>query len=171
MKILITGVSGTGKSTICNELNKINYISYDIENENLGLCHMIRKDTKKISKDYDEHNLESIKQHDWVCDIDKLNKLMSKNPKGIIFYCGTTSNLDDIIPMFDKIFLLKVDNEVLRKRLSKRTSNEFARTADIQEWVFSWKDWWEEHMIKKGAIVINANKNLKETINDIIKKV
>ena len=93
---------------------------------------------------------------------------MRKNSNGIVFYNGTASNLDDLLPLFAKIFLLKVSQKVLRERLSTRTSNDFARTAEVQKWVFSWKTWWENHMKEKSAIVIDASRSLREVANDII---
>ena len=96
---------------------------------------------------------------------------MRKNSKGIVFYCGSSSNFDEILPFFDKIFLLKASKKVLRERLSMRTSNKFGRTAEVQKWIFSWKKEWEAHMKEKGAIVINASRLPRAIVKDIIKKV
>ena len=86
------------------------------------------------------------------------------------FYCGIASNLDDLFPLFDNTFLLKTSKKVLRERLTTRTSNDFARTPETQKQLFSWKKWWENRIREKGAIVINANNNLKEIVKEIIKK-
>lgn len=168
--ILITGVAGTGKSAVCDELNKLGYKALGIENID-GLFSMVNKKTGKPFKDYNNDDLEKVKQSDWICDKKKLQRLMSKNSNGIVFYNGTASNLDDLIPLFDKIFLLKVSEKVLRERLSNRTSNDFARTTEVQKWVFSWKSWWENNMREKGAIVIDASRSLREVVNDIIKNI
>ncbi len=167
--ILITGVAGSGKSAVCKELKKLGYKAYDIEGI-AGLFKMVDKKTGKPAKNYDNYNLESVKQADWICNKKKLQQLMLKNSKGIVFYCGTASNLDDLLPLFDKIFLLKISQKVLRKRLSKRTSNDFGRTSEVQRWIFSWKKWWEDHMREKGAIVIDANHPLQKIATDIIKR-
>jgi broad-specificity NMP kinase len=45
--ILVTGISGSGKSAICSELKKQGYTAYDIE-EMHGLFNMINKKTGKI---------------------------------------------------------------------------------------------------------------------------
>src|SRR3989338_5354010 len=165
--ILITGVAGTGKSAVCDELNKLGYKAFGIEDIN-GLFIMVHKKTGKPFKDYDDDDFEKVKQADWICDKKKLQRLMRKNSNGIVFYNGTASNLDDLLPLFDKIFLLKVSQKVLRERLSTRTSNDFARTAEVQKWEFSWKTWWENHMKEKSAIVIDASRSLREVANDII---
>ena len=138
--ILITGIAGSGKSAVCDKLNKLGYKAYGIENIE-GLFTMIDKKTCKPFKDYDNDNLELVKQSDWICDKNRLQRLMSKNSKGIVFYCGVASNLNDLLSLFDKIFLLKVSQRVLRERLSTRTSNDFGRTYEVQKWIFSWRKW------------------------------
>ena len=95
---------------------------------------------------------------------------MNKNSNGIVFYNGVASNLDDLLPLFDKVFLLEVGEKILRERLSTRTSNGFARTAEVQDHLFSWKKWWEDNMKEKGAIIIDASRSLREVANDIIER-
>lgn len=172
--ILITGVSGSGKSFLCDKLNKLGYKSYDIE-EMPGLFNMINKSTGKVTSlnEYDKHNLECIKQHDWTCDKKKLQKLISKNAKenvlnNVVFYCGTASNTDELLPLFDKVILLKASSETTRNRLGTRTSNDFGRTEEVQKWVLTWKEWWENHLSEKGAVIIDANRDAKKIIKDIL---
>ena len=172
--ILVTGISGSGKSSVYGELVKRGYKAYDIENMT-DLFTMIDRRTGRTGDTYDKENLESVKQHDWICDKIKLQALVSKSAKdsafnSMVFYCGTASNLDELLYLFDKIFLLKVSPELLRKRLSTRKSYGFGRTSEIQEWIFSWKEWWENHMLEKGAITIDANRNCQEITNDIVER-
>lgn len=167
--ILITGVSGSGKSAVCAELNKRGYKAYDIE-EMHDLFNWRNKNTGDIIDDLDNQDLELVKQHDWVCNKKALEKIMSEN-KDTTFYCGTASNTDEIFDMFDMVFLLIADNETTRKRLSTRETNNFGRTEEVQEWVLTWKEWWENHLVKKGATVIDANRNIKEVVDEIISKI
>lgn len=167
--ILITGITGSGKSSLCSELRKRGYKAYDIENIH-GFFNMVHKKTGKIADKYDKDNLEWVKQYDWICNKDKLQELVHKNTNGIVFYCGTGSNLDELLFLFDKIFLLKVSPKILRERLSTRKSNDFGRTSEVQDWILEWQDWWENHMCEKGAIIIDANRDIKEVTIDIIEK-
>jgi len=167
--ILIIGVAGTGKSSVCDELDKLGYKAFGIEDIE-GMFTMVDRDTGEKSKFYDNDDLDIVKKHDWKCDIDKLKELMSKQ-KGIVFYAGVASNMDDILSLFDMLFLLKASPETLTKRLNKKKSNKFGGIKEVQEWLFSWKDWWEESMVSNGAIVIDANQDLKKVVEDIINKV
>ena len=167
--ILITGVAGIGKSTICDELNKLGYKAFSIEDID-DLFTVVNKKTGKPFKNFDNNNLELVKQSDWICDKKKLQRLMHQNSNGLVFYCGVASNINDLRPLFDKIFLLKVSQKILRVRLSTRTSHNYGRTSEFQKWIFSWKTWWENHMKDKGAIVIDASRSLREVANDIIER-
>src|SRR3989304_2894678 len=134
--ILVTGVAGSGGSRISSEMKKFGYKPYDIENIK-GLFLMVDKKTGKASSNFNKKDLESVKRHHWICDKNKLRKLLYKNPKGIVFYCGIASNVDDLISLFDEIFLLKVSQKKLNKRLSTRKSNDFGRDPKIQKHIFS----------------------------------
>ncbi len=167
--ILVTGVTGSGKSSVCGELRKRGYKAYDIENMD-GLFTMIDKKTGKSADEYDKNNLESVKQCDWICDKNKLQEIVRKNAKDVVFYCGTASNLDELLHLFDEVFLLKANPKILRERLSTRKSNDFGRTSEVQEWILSWKKWWEDHMREKGAIIIDTNRDIKEITTDIVER-
>lgn len=167
--ILITGIAGSGKSTVCAELKNLGHNAYSIEDME-GMFKMVDSKTGEDIIDHDNDDLEANKGHDWICDIKKLRKLMDENKGKTTFYCGTASNLDDILPLFDMLFFLNASKEELRKRLSRRSSDQFGRTPEVQEWVFSWMDWWEERMRKKGAIFVNADLDIKKVVSIILEK-
>ena len=167
----ITGVTGSGKSLISEELNKLGYKAYDIE-ELEGMFKMVRKDTRKDFTDYDNTDIEKVKNADWICDKNKLEELLQKQNAEIAFYCGTASNNNEIIPFFNQTILLKASPEVVRKRLSSREgADDMGNTAENREWVLSWKDWWENKIIERGALVVDADGNPTEVAKKIIELV
>jgi len=169
--IFITGVAGSGKSSICKELNRLGYEAYDIE-ELEGMFKMVRKDTREGFEDYDNADIEKVKNADWICDKNKLEELLQKQNTRIVFYCGGASNYNEIIPLFDQTILLKVSPEVVRKRLKSREgTDDMGNTAENREWVLSWKDWWENQMIEQGALVVDADGSPTEVTKKIIESV
>jgi len=168
MNILITGIPGSGKSAVHDELVKQGYSSFSIEDME-GFCAMYDKKTgEKV--EHDNESLEECKQHDWNCDINKLKNFMKKQT-GTVFYEAVLSNFDELIPLFDKVFLLKISPKVLCQRLTDRTSNDFGRTKEVQDWVLEWKDKWESKMIKKGVIEIDATQKIEKVVDDILDKI
>ena len=76
MKILITGIAGTGKTTVLAELQKEGYVVIDLDAT--GICRWKNKETQEFTE-YGEtgRDYEWLTQHGWYCDIGKLRQLLS----------------------------------------------------------------------------------------------
>ncbi len=171
-KILITGISGSGKSTLCKVLRDLGEETYSIEEDIEGMFAMYRKGTNEIFEDFDNSNPEKIAISEWRCNVEKLKDLIATQRNERAFYCGVASNMDDILPLFDKSFFLKTSPDVLHERLSNREGTEdMGGTEESRQAVLGWKDWWEETMQDKGVKVISANGSPHETAKEIIKNV
>jgi broad-specificity NMP kinase len=156
-KILITGISGTGKTTVCKQLNTLGYTAYDIEDIE-GMFKMYRKGTREVFDDFDNADPEKIKNSELICDADQLQKLLDEQKTDVAFYCGVASNMDDIISLFDTFILLKTNANTLHSRLSNREgTDDMGNTEESRQTVLGWKDWWEEEMTDRGAIVVSAD--------------
>src|SRR3990167_11397506 len=94
--ILITGVSGTGKSTISEKLNQMGYKAYDMDSYP-GLFSMIDKKTKKPVVDHNNENIEKVVGMDWICDKTKLESIIKDESNELAFYCGSASNMEEIL--------------------------------------------------------------------------
>ncbi|OGD83589.1 hypothetical protein A2572_04805 [Candidatus Collierbacteria bacterium RIFOXYD1_FULL_40_9] len=165
---LITGVSGSGKSTVCKELKKRNFEAHDVEDID-GLFEMYHKGTNKIFEEYDNANPEHIKGAEWNCDIDKLKKLIVAQKSEIAFYCGIASNMNEVVGLFDKFFVLKSSKVSLNNRLKNREgTDDIGNNQKGRDVVLGWKDWWEEEMQKQGGILIEANDSSENITNDIL---
>ncbi|MFH1473156.1 MAG: hypothetical protein ABIF06_01965, partial [bacterium] len=113
-----------------------------------------------------------IKNSEWICNINKLKDLLKEQKEEIAFYCGVASSMDDYIPLFDKVVLLKASTKVLYKRLTNREgTGDMGTTEASRQTVLGWKDWWENQMKEKGAIVVPADGNPTEVTKEVIKVV
>ena len=57
----------------------------------------------------------------------------------------------------------------MRQRLSSREgTDDMGNTAENREWVLSWKNWWENQLIEKGTVVVDADGNPTEVAKKII---
>lgn len=166
--IFITGLGGTGKTAIYKLLLEAGFKAFDIESIP-DLFTMFNTKTCKPASNVDINDLDFIKHSEWVCDIEKLQNLMKQQTDEIVFYCGTATNSDEMLPLFDKVFLLRVSEKILRERLNARKEG-FGKARDVQKWIFSWKDAAENKLIGQGAIVINADHPLGVVADEIIEK-
>ncbi len=169
-KIYITGVSGTGKTTIAKELEKRGFYTISID-EVENLCFWVHQATgEKHGGKNTELTLEFVDAHDWICDIEYLNKLLNKNVD-VIFVLGMAGNQDEFLNMFDKILLLQCSPETFCKRIENRTDNDFGKDKKIQQQILDRYEAYAEKMLSKGAISIDTEKPIDEVVNEVIKQV
>jgi broad-specificity NMP kinase len=167
-KFLITGVSGTGKSTVCKRLQELGYEAADIENIE-GLFGMYHKGTRKEFENYSNANPENIKNAEWICDVQKLKTILKKQKREIAFYSGIASNIDEITPLFDKVFVLQLSSRDLNERLKVREGTEdIGNIQEGRDVILGWKDWWEEKMKNNDAVFIDATPSPTEIARKII---
>lgn len=168
--ILITGMSGTGKSTLGKYLRDKGYAVHDIENIR-GMFTTTDVRTGDMLTEWDVNNPEEIKHLIFACNKDMLSDLVDQESSELSFYCGTATNIVEIMPLFSKVVLLQATPDIIRHRLSTRTTHDFARSPEMQEWIIQIKKSFEDSVIERGAIVVGADGGLEETAEKVIKEV
>jgi len=150
--VLITAVSGTGKSTVCKALRAMGYDAVDIESVD-GLYELVNVKTGEVMPG----NLEQISEDvDWNCNKLRLQKLVSSQALELTFYCGGMSNTFAVWDVFDLVIMLSISDEVTVKRLTTRQSGEFGSTNINRDWVLSWKHSFEKRLLNAGALSVNG---------------
>ena len=165
--ILITGVSGSGKSEISHKLKDLGYVTYDIDSIE-ELSRMVDKKTRQPVA-YDHHNdREKVEKMDWIYDKEKLKTLIANQRNEVAFYCGIPFNLDELLPLFNTVIVLIASRDIIRQRLTTRTSNDFGKTAEVQDWVLNGKEGLESGLQAKGAIAVDANQDINFVAKEIL---
>jgi broad-specificity NMP kinase len=167
--IWIIGIPGSGKSALYKALQKRGYEAYDIETGH-GLFSMVDDRTGKPVENLSNENVDQLDNSKWVCDKEKLAALIQHQTSDLAFYCGVASNSEELWPLFDRVMLLQASPENTRARLSTRKKGDFGATREVQDWVLSWKDWWEQKLLKRGAILVDANLPVDVVADNILKK-
>lgn len=112
--VLVTGMSGTGKSTALTEL--------------------ARRGHRVVDTDYDDFS-EDVPLADGtgtqqLWREDRIDVLLAEAPAGeTLFISGCVSNQRKFYPRFDAVVLLSAPVEVILERLASRTTNEFGKNA------------------------------------------
>lgn len=113
--VLVTGMSGVGKSSLLDELSARGY--------------------RTVDTDYGDYHETVDGERLWRADrIDALLSQSADQGAGVLFVQGTTRNQTVFYPRFDHIVLLSAPAEVLVERLSTRDTNSYGKDpAELAE--------------------------------------
>jgi RNase adaptor protein for sRNA GlmZ degradation len=123
-RILITGMSGTGKSSVTEELKRRGYEA--IETDSDEWCEW--KNVVSIG-----NKLDDTPQPDWVWREDKLQALLQQERQAPLFVSGCTSNQGKFYPMFEQVILFSASLEVMLHRVATRQNNPYGKRDDERE--------------------------------------
>lgn len=164
--MLITGVSGSGKTTIATELIKLGYDARNMDSIK-GLCSWVNLSTGKSEPDNRENAPDWLQTHDWYWDNDKLTKLLgvSKNT----FYCGSSGNQAQFYPLFGKVILLKMDAELIKERvLNNSRDHSYGQMPGEMDIILGYYEDFQNSAKAASAVVIDARKPLNDIISLVL---
>jgi broad-specificity NMP kinase len=153
---LIEGSSGTGKSAVWEELQKRGYKAINGDRE---LAYRGDPETGKRIE------TPGFQYHIW--DVDKVREIVANKEDEVAFFCGGSRNLHKFIDLFDKVFVLDVDIETLRKRLDRRTADDW----DVNDSVNNTEFVLHLHATKEAlpeGIIIDAARPINEVVDAIL---
>ena len=110
-RVLITGMSGTGKSAVIQELAARGYRAYDLDTPEWSAW---------IVADPSDA-LTPGKGQDWVWREDRVRALLSKPDEGLLFISGCAENMAQLFPLIDVVILLSAPIETIMERLAARS--------------------------------------------------
>jgi dephospho-CoA kinase len=109
-RVLVTGMSGTGKSTVLDLLGRRGRRVVDTDSE--AWSHWVR----------DERG-----EPDWVWREDAMTELLSTHREGTLFVAGCKSNQGRFYPWFDEVVLLSAPVQTLLARIAERRTNDYGK--------------------------------------------
>jgi dephospho-CoA kinase len=112
-KILLTGMSGTGKSSALVELEKRGF--------------------RVVDTDEGEWTAWSDADGGYLWLEDRIAELLRGNESGTLYVSGTVSNQGRFYSEFDAVVLLHAPAEVLLDRIATRTTNDYGKSREDRE--------------------------------------
>jgi dephospho-CoA kinase len=105
--VLITGMSGTGKSSVLRELAALGVRAVDTDEPGWK---------------------EQRTDGEWVWCADRMHELLAQDHGAALVVAGCVANQGDFRSAFDAVVLLSAPADVLLARIRSRTSNDFGKT-------------------------------------------
>ncbi len=158
--IQIDGISGTGKTTLAEELTRRGYNAVDSD-ATFGYFG---------NPETGDPTSQEI-QANWIWDLDKVKELARLSSEEIIFICGGAMNQDRVRNLFSRRFTLVIDDETMKQRLLNRTNNHFGKNPDDLARQLEWNRGTVVYAKSIGSIVIDATKPIEEVADVILKQV
>jgi shikimate kinase len=119
-RVLITGMSGTGKSAVVRELATRGFEAVDL-------------DTPEWSKWIDadpSDRLTPREGKDWVWREDRVRALLSGHHDGTLFVSGCAENMQRLSPWIDTVILLSAPIATIMARLEARSTDGYGNTDE-----------------------------------------
>lgn len=171
--IYITGISGSGKSSVCMELTKRGYTAYDTDED--GIAYFYHNETNQPVTErmsHEERTPEWRSQHTWKALRETVEKLADQAKDKPVFLCGVTNNdADELWDLFSQVFALTMDETTLKQRITERTNNDFGKNPHEFADLLRWQQTATEDYKKLGAILIDATQPIEDVANEILVQV
>lgn len=133
-RILLTGISGVGKSALIEELARRRYRAVDADSDEYSEWVAVTAELKNAPGSPVEA------ERDWVWREDRMAELFAREEAGVLFVSGCAANMGRFLPQFDHIILLSASPDCLVERLRGRTSNAYGKHPEEIARVLSLKE-------------------------------
>jgi len=165
---LIAGVSGSGKTAVCTELQRRGYQA-------------IHRDRELVYRGDPETGLPKapetgaptaawISEHQ-IWDVGKVQAFVANQEEAVTFFCGHSRNFAKFIDLFDGVFVLEVDLDTMNRRIDERVA------LDPTDWggkpeerVLAVRLHQTKEDIPKNGIIIDATAPLARVVDEILSK-
>jgi hypothetical protein len=149
---LITGNPGSGKSTLAAELSRRALVAIDTDD----LAFWEDGSGLPVDKPLDA-NHGWLLAHRWVWSRARIEEAIgaaSDGGNGPMFLCGIARNQDQMLDLFEQVFLLRIDDDTQIARLARATSP--LRTEAVRRQIREGRPVFEAHMLARGAIPLDG---------------
>jgi hypothetical protein len=165
---LIEGVSGTGKTAACKELQRRGYHAISGDRE---LAYLGDPATGKPADGLTHEPSAIFRSEHHIWCVEKIKTLVANQDEAVTFFCGSSRNFSKFIDLFDGVFVLEIDLETLNRRIDERVALDptdwGAKPAEreIIARLYQTKE-----AVPGSGVTIDATRPLEQVVDEILSK-
>jgi dephospho-CoA kinase len=143
--VLVTGMSGTGKSAALGELE--------------------RRGHRVVDTDYGDWIDTSGPEPVWRGD--RIGALLDEHSDGTLFVAGCVANQGTFYPRFDAVVLLSAPLDVVLERVAGREANDFGKSPEERDKIVSDLEEFEPILRVGATNEIDTRASLGEVVSEL----
>ena len=153
-RVLLTGMSGTGKSSVLACLAELGYRTVDTDEYDLTT--EVRSASGTTERLWRE---------------DRIEEILSADQGDVIFISGTCRNQVKFYTWFDHIVLLTAPASVLVERLTRRTNNPYGKAPEEMAETLRFVETVEPLLRKAATLELDATASLEAIVEAILEHI
>jgi len=165
--VRVTGVSGTGKSSVCEGLRQRGHRAVDADGDGYSRW-ADRRSGRLVADPPDPVPAGRLDRYAWRIDVERVRALATGAPATVTFLCGSVENEHDVWDCFDRVVCLVADDETIIHRLATRTTNAFGKHPEELAATLGWNQVMESRYRAAGAAIVDATRPLADVVDDVL---
>jgi dephospho-CoA kinase len=149
MRVLVTGMSGTGKSSALVELEKRGFRVVDTDSPEWSVW-------------------VPGEDAEWLWREDRMAELLSDDGERTLFVSGCMSNQGKFYDRFDAVVVLSAPPEVILERIAGRTTNDYGKSARERELILTHLETVEPLLRATATHELDASRPLAQVVDDLV---
>lgn len=149
-KVLVTGMSGTGKSTALGLLSERGHRTVDTDADEWSYWSTLPDGSK-----------------DWIWREDAITRLLAEDLDGSLFVSGCKTNQGKFYSQFDHVVLLSAPVDVLLSRIAGRTTNDYGKRPGERELILRHVMEIEPLLRGTATLEIDASAPISEVVGQL----
>jgi dephospho-CoA kinase len=149
-KVLVTGMSGTGKSACLEILNSRGYNSVDTDTDEWSVW-----------------TIQSDGSPDWIWREEAIDAMLDRYEHGQLFVAGCKTNQGKFYSRFDHVVLLSAPAEVILERVTNRSTNPYGKSDEERREILRYQSEIEPRLRATASIEIDTTAPLIDVVDQL----
>ncbi|MET9225107.1 AAA family ATPase [Lentzea sp. NPDC003310] len=164
--VWVTGVSGAGKSTVCEVLKVRGEVAVDTDWE--GYNHWVDRETREVVVDPpDPVPAGWLDRYGWEISRELVEDLAARSRDRDAYLFGGVENEAEVVDLFELVVCLVIDDETVRRRLATRIGNSFGKHPEELAASLWHNARIEERYRAMGAVIVDGTLPLEDVVEAV----